>query len=175
MNSLISLTLRSPFSIAVSLILTVVASSTSLAQPQMKELSTPEGLLRIHPGKGTDCFDCTVLSLNGKQVLRDQYIFIDAIYPSPSDPQLVSISTSSGGNCCPPSQYMLDFSVKPHLMVHDAAFGTDIARSEKTGSSSHRTRGPTSLGISCSAFMNTDGAAAKRSLRRRRPNIRSAR
>jgi hypothetical protein len=102
----------------------------SYAQLQLKEIRTPEGLLSVHAGKGTDCFNCEGLFLNGKQLLHDQYITIEGIYPTSGAPQLVSIAASNGGNCCPPAHYILDFSVKPHIIVKDAGFGSDVAQSE---------------------------------------------
>jgi hypothetical protein len=107
------------------------APAESVTQLQLKELLTPEGRLVIRPGKkGADCFDCVAAYLNGRQILTDQYVFIDSVFPSLKNPQLVSISTSSGGNCCPPTKYVLDFTVKPHLTVKGFGFGTDIADSE---------------------------------------------
>jgi hypothetical protein len=109
---------------------TVGAWPESVSEVQLKELSTPGGRLVIRPGKGADCFNCVALYLNRKQILSDQYITIDSVFPSLKDPKLVSISSSSGGNCCLPTPYILDFSVKPNLTIKDFGFGADIAASE---------------------------------------------
>ena len=121
------------------------------AQLQLKQISTPEGLLAIHPGKGTDCYSCDGLFLDGKQILHNQYVSINAVYPSQNEVQLVSIESSNGGNCCPPTHYILDFSVKPHIVIKGVGFDNDIARTENgvvfTQSSSENDLGDPLLGV----------------------------
>jgi hypothetical protein len=108
-------------------LLLIVASYAQLLQ--LKQLTIPEGVLAIRPGTGADCSGCQGLFLNGTQILRDQYISFNGVYPSPNDPQLVSVSTATGGNICCWEDYIIDFSVKPHLLVKDIGFKNDIARS----------------------------------------------
>ena len=85
------------------------------AELQLETLQTAEGLLSVLPGKGSDCFSCKGLFLNGKQLLHNQHVFINGVFLSIKEPKLVSISSDGGGNCCPPTFYLLDFSRKPHF------------------------------------------------------------
>ena len=112
------------------LIVVFTFQTKTLAQAQITRITTNQGVLAIRQGKGKDCYNCQGLYLNDKEILHDQYVFLNSIYPSSKDPQLVSVSTSGGGNCCPPTPYMLDFSVTPFLVVKGLGFDKDIARSE---------------------------------------------
>lgn len=102
-----------------------------LAQTDIKQIKTNEGLLTVRAGIGKDCYSCQGLFLNGKQILREQYVNINAAYPSFKDPQLVAVSLSNGGSCCAPTPYILDFSVTPHLVIDGFGFDKDISRSER--------------------------------------------
>ena len=112
-------------------LLNMFAAVETHAQLEIKKLSTPDGVLMVRALKGTDCDRCEGLFLNGRQVLHDANVSIERVYPSQDDVKLVLISSSNGGNCCPPMLYILDVSVKPHVIVKDIGFGDDIARSEQ--------------------------------------------
>jgi S1-C subfamily serine protease len=114
----------------VSIIVLFSVPRVGHADPQLKTLQTAEGLLAVLPGKGSDCYSCEGLFLNGKQLLHNQYVFINGVFPSIKDPKLISVSSDGGGNCCPPTYYLLDFSRRPHLTVEGAGFNDYIARTQ---------------------------------------------
>ncbi len=114
----------------ICLMLACTSYEGAHSQTQITKITTSEGVLSIRPGKGTDCYACQGLYLNGRQILHEQYVFLTAAYPTFQNPQLVSVSTSTGGNCCLPIPDLLDFSVKPHLTVSEIGFDKDIARSQ---------------------------------------------
>jgi hypothetical protein len=126
--------------VRLSVVLSVYFVSTlgallaeSVAELDLNSLQTSQGLLTIdkpHRPNTPQLLWPDVLSLNGKQLLTDAFVKIESVYPSLKNPKLVSISSSSGGNCCPPTPYILDFSVNPPLIMKDFGFGPDIAESE---------------------------------------------
>jgi len=76
--------------------------------------------------------DCSqAITLNGKKLVSDRYASIDAAYPSLTNPLLVTVGTSSGGNCCRPTSHIIDFTASHPIVIPDRGFGKDIAASEK--------------------------------------------
>jgi hypothetical protein len=96
----------------------------------LQGVRTPQGILKTAEGHGENCYNCRGLFLNGKQIMHDFSITIDAVYPSEGPTLLASVSVSNGGNCCPPTRYILDFNQKPFRLVRDHGFDKDISRSE---------------------------------------------
>ncbi len=117
------------FSVAVIAVVSAVSTLAAHAPSQLREVRTREGILSVSVDKGNDSNSCLVL--NGKKISCDMEVFIDAVYPSINDAELVSVSLGNGGTCCPPVPMILDFTVKPHLSVKGIGFGGDIARSER--------------------------------------------
>src|ERR1700688_4116843 len=110
------------FSFEKSLILAVAAplfffGSTSFranAQAVISKLSTSHGMLVSRPGLGKECqqysMTCEIITLNGKKLFSDYHASILAVYPSQSNPLLVTIETRTGGNACCEENYILDFT-----------------------------------------------------------------
>jgi Trypsin-like peptidase domain len=128
MNLFKLLRARIVFSLLLWATLSLFFQQNLFAQAPPEAIATNEGMLTIGTEKGNDCYECQGLYLNGKELLHDRYVSIAAAYPSFQNPQLVKVSSSGGGSCCPPVSYVLDFSVTPHLLL-EMDFGNDISRS----------------------------------------------
>jgi predicted aspartyl protease len=115
----------------IALVAFSVKSSPSLADDDITQLNTSSGLLVIRKVLGSDCGfgdECTALYLNDKLLLADHYVSITKTFPSNTNPQLVSIATSTGGNACCSTDYIFDFTKKPPLKLQDIGFGSEISR-----------------------------------------------
>jgi hypothetical protein len=76
--------------------------------------------------------ECQVITLNGKKLFSDQHAAISAVYPSLTNPLLVTAGTDRDGSCaCNGKSYIIDFTSSRPIIIQDYEFGKDIAASEK--------------------------------------------
>ena len=134
--------LIAPLSFVKSLALVVAApffilGPTSIcanAQAMISKLSTSHGTLVSRPGIGKECeqysVTCEIITLNGKKLFSDYQASILAVYPSQSNPLLVTVETRTGGNACCQDDYILDFTTPSLVIIKGYGFGTDIFTSE---------------------------------------------
>jgi hypothetical protein len=103
-------------------------------QSGITSLSTAHGKLEIATEEcGVALDDCRkLITLNGKKLFSDTYAAIRAVYPSLTNPRLVTVGTDSGGNCaCGDKSYIIDFTASRPIIIPDHGFGKDVAASEK--------------------------------------------
>ena len=53
---------------------------------------------------------CQLLEINGKPILSDYFVNIDAAIPSKSNPKVIFATESSGGNACCEESYLIDLT-----------------------------------------------------------------
>lgn len=104
----------------------------SHAQDEIKQVTTPAGLLVARQGSKTECrnpdgssFDCQVLDLNGRILFRDAYVNIIEVVPNKDAPLLIIGSGWAGGNQNRPENYLLDFTKSPPLFVKKMPYYAD--------------------------------------------------
>lgn len=59
---------------------------------------------------------CAVIVLDGKVLFADRIALVEEVLPSRDDPRLVAVTVDHGGNCCPGTDILLDFT-GPRLLV----------------------------------------------------------
>jgi clan AA aspartic protease (TIGR02281 family) len=100
-----------------------VFTATSTAQQPISQLKTSAGLLLARPATGLACgkdlLQCTVISLDGRILFANEYIYIAKVYPSTTSPKLVIVGESDGGNTNPPRYNLIDFSTTPPILAKD--------------------------------------------------------
>jgi hypothetical protein len=110
----------------------------ALAQADATPLRTAHGVLELRGSASDDecepdaVHPCAVLVLGGKVLRADAMIEITGILPSPSDPRLVGVAIHGGGNCCPPTDLLLDFTARRLVLVE--GFGLRDAEQRGDGS-----------------------------------------
>jgi len=121
----------------------------ALADVKITHLSTPHGNLVSRAGSGKECgqylIHCQVITLKGKVLFADFSATILAVYPSPSNPSLVTLEISNGGNCCPGYNYVIDFTTPSPIIIKDANFSEKLFQTEN-GISYTQFIGPDELG-----------------------------
>jgi hypothetical protein len=104
-------------------------------QSGISSLSTAHGILQVGSeacGTRPPLDECQVITLNGKKLVSDQYASISAVYPSLTNPLLVTVGTDQDGSCaCNGKSYIIDFTSSRPIIIQDHGFGKDIAASEK--------------------------------------------
>src|SRR6516164_8580140 len=71
-------------------------------QSGITSLSTALGILQVGSeacGTRPPLDECEVITLNGKKLFSDRYASIDAVYPSLTNPLLVTVGTDRDGSC----------------------------------------------------------------------------
>ena len=126
-------------------VLTLINSPQGFGADPLSQLSTPDGLLAARAVNGTDCWihaysspgeapnklwtECQGLYLDDKLLFTDQYVSISNVFPSTTAPRLVHVSTSTGGNACCFSDFIIDFTGRVPLIMKDFSFASDIHES----------------------------------------------
>jgi DnaJ like chaperone protein len=96
---------------------------------------TPSGTVDIRAGSGAECgpdtnlVSCQVIDVDGKVLASDFIVSISAVFPSTGTPLLISATTSTGGNACCDTNYILDVSQGSPIRIKDFSFGDDVSSS----------------------------------------------
>jgi len=130
--------IRVPSIIVAAMMIVIVCRELvfdAKAQVKISQLSTRHGILLSRPCNEKENVkhwtECEVITLNGKKLFSDVYASISAAYPSQTNPLLVSIGTSGGGNAgIDQTSYIIDLTTSSPIIVKDFGFGKDIFQSE---------------------------------------------
>ena len=123
---------------ALSCALLALPAGNAPAQPRDAGIATPHGLLEARESIDDDecgpdgMHPCRVIALDGKVLFADRIAMLEEVLPSRDDPRLVAIGLHHGGNCCPGTDMLLDFT-GPRLVVVEE-FGLRDAEARPDGS-----------------------------------------
>lgn len=87
------------------------------------KLTTPTSVVLARKGSEAEClrlyrFDtCQLLEVNGKPIISEYYVSIEAALPSKFDANVIFAQGSSGGNACCAYNYLIDISTSQPLIV----------------------------------------------------------
>ncbi|MFM8678192.1 MAG: hypothetical protein ACKOGH_01050 [Alphaproteobacteria bacterium] len=101
-------------------------------------MATAHGLLEARQSVDDDecgpdeMHPCAVIVLDGKVLFADRIALVEEVLPSRDDPRLVAVAVHDGGNCCPGTDILLDFT-GPRLLVVEG-FGLRDAEAKADGS-----------------------------------------
>ena len=119
-------------------LLGALVAQASPARSDEAPLATPHGLLEARDSESEeecapdDEHPCEVIVLAGKVLFANRLARIEAALPSREAPRLVSVRLHDGGNCCPGTDMLLDFTGPRLLVVED--FGLENAEAGPGGS-----------------------------------------
>jgi hypothetical protein len=112
----------------------IVTSCAANAEGLVPRINTPHGLLLTRDGHGKECGEyldrCQIVALNGRILFADFAAYVSAVYPSQSNPSLVSITTATGGNACCRENYILDFTSPSVSIIKGFGFDKNIFQAE---------------------------------------------
>ena len=97
-------------------LLGALVAQASPARSDEAPLATPHGLLEARDSESEeecapdDEHPCEVIVLAGKVLFANRLARIEAALPSREAPRLVSVRLHDGGNCCPGTDMLLDFT-----------------------------------------------------------------
>lgn len=122
-------------------------SGQVLAQQPIERLPTPAGVLSVQPLTGSVCApmpECKAVMIGNRILAQNSYASIDRAYPSNTDPKVVVIHTSTGGNACCWRYDLVDFTVSPPLVVQE--IGDGVITLEEGGLKIERVTGRDPIG-----------------------------
>jgi hypothetical protein len=86
-------------------------------------LKTENGLITVRVGSKDECIrlqgydECNLLDWNGKPLLSEYLVSIEAAIPNKNNPKVIFASASTGGNACCTDLYLIDLTTQePYLL-----------------------------------------------------------
>ena len=96
---------------------------------------TPAGVVEVREATGAECgtdlSECKAVEVGGKVIVSDSIASVDAVFPSSGRPQMLSLSTATGGNACCWETYILDVSRSSPILMKHFSFTTKILSSKE--------------------------------------------
>ena len=80
-------------------------------------------VVKVRKGEKNECLrmqnydTCQLLEINGKPIISDYYVSIEAAFPNKFNPNVIFVTGSTGGNACCSKHYLIDVTTTQTLIL----------------------------------------------------------